>query len=104
MGDQFGLGDTVQSLFFSPREPGPRGWIWGVGPALLLPTATEDVLGADQWGAGPTGVVLKQQGPWTYGLLSQRISFGGGLKVYADAPVTAPAWGIRTFITLLYPR
>ena len=24
IGDQFGLGDTTQSFFFSPKEPGPR--------------------------------------------------------------------------------
>jgi hypothetical protein len=78
MGDQFGLGDTVQSLFFSPREVGPGGWIWGVGPVFLLPTATDDLLGSDKWGAGPTGVVLKQQGPWTYGLLANYIDTVGG--------------------------
>ena len=26
-GDQFGLGDIVQSLFFSPEQPGPSGII-----------------------------------------------------------------------------
>lgn len=77
-GDQFGLGDTVQSFFFSPKLPGERGWIWGVGPALLLPTGTDDLLTADQWGAGPTGVALKQSGPWTYGALVNHIwSFAG---------------------------
>jgi hypothetical protein len=77
MGDQFGLGDTVQSLFFSPQSSA-SGWIWGVGPVFLLPTATDDVLGADQWGAGPTGVLLKQQGPWTYGFLTNHIESVGG--------------------------
>jgi hypothetical protein len=36
-----GLGDTVQSLFFSPVMP-VGGWILGAGPVFLLPTATED--------------------------------------------------------------
>ena len=77
-GDQFGLGDTVQSLFFSPKAPTSSGWIWGVGPVFLLPTATDDLLGADKWGAGPTAVVLKQSGPWTYGALANHIwSFAG---------------------------
>jgi hypothetical protein len=40
-GSQFGLGDTTQSLFLSPKRPGPGGLIWGVGPAFLWPTATE---------------------------------------------------------------
>src|SRR3546814_14150521 len=72
-GSQFGLSDTVQSLFFSPKKPGPFGLIWGVGPVLYLPTATEDTLGAEKWGAGPTAVTLRQHGPWTYAILPNQI-------------------------------
>ncbi len=68
-GDQFGLGDTVQSLFFSPKAPTSGGLIWGVGPAFLVPTGTDDLLGSEQWGLGPTAIALKQQGEWTYGVL-----------------------------------
>ena len=70
---EFGLADTVQSFFFSPKAPSANGWIWGVGPALLLPTATDEVLGAEKWGIGPTAVALKQQGPWTFGGLANHI-------------------------------
>jgi hypothetical protein len=77
-GSQFGLGDTTQSVFFSPKKPGPGGLIWGVGPAFLWPTATEDELGSDKWGLGPTVVGLKQQGPWTIGFLGNHIwSYAG---------------------------
>jgi len=77
-GSQGGLGDITQSFFFSPKSPTSSGWIWGVGPVLLLPTATDRRLGSQKWGAGPTGVVLKQQGPWTYGILANQIwSFAG---------------------------
>ena len=77
-GDQFGLGDTVQSLFFSPKAPSGSGWIWGVGPVFLLPTGTDDLLSAEKWGAGPTAIALKQEGPWTYGGLFNHIwSFAG---------------------------
>ena len=72
-GDQFGLGDTTQSLFFSPKKPTSSGIIWGVGPVFLLPTATDDLLGGGKWGAGPTAVALKQSGPWTYGALANHI-------------------------------
>ncbi|MBP7243272.1 transporter [Amaricoccus sp.] len=72
-GSQFGLGDTTQSLFLSPKSPGPGGLIWGVGPAFLWPTATEDELGSGKWGVGPTGVALVQKGHWTYGLLANHI-------------------------------
>jgi hypothetical protein len=70
---QTGLGDIVQSLFFSPARPTKGGWIWGVGPVFLLPTATNDLLGGGKWGVGPTFVVLRQAGPWTYGLLFKQI-------------------------------
>ena len=77
-GDQFGLGDITQSLFFSPKKPTASGIIWGVGPVFLLPTATDDLLGGEKWGAGPTAVVLKQDGPWTIGALTNHIwSFAG---------------------------
>jgi hypothetical protein len=75
---QSGLSDTVQSLFFSPKAPTSGGWIWAVGPVLLLPTATDDLLGAEKWGAGPTALVLKQENGWTYGVLGNHLwSFAG---------------------------
>ena len=61
-GTDSGMGDILGSAFFSPIQPTDGGWIWGAGPALLLPTATDDALGADQWALGPTFVALKQQG------------------------------------------
>ncbi|WJS05808.1 transporter [Roseibium aggregatum] len=77
-GTQFGLSDTTQSLFFSPKAPTSGGIIWGVGPAMLLPTGTDSLLSTRKWGAGPTGVVLRQHGPWTYGGLANHIwSFAG---------------------------
>lgn len=68
----FGLGDTVQSLFFSPVKP-VGGWILGAGPVFLLPTATEDAFKSKQFGAGPTVVGLKQHDGWTYGMLANHI-------------------------------
>jgi hypothetical protein len=77
-GSQSGIGDVLQSLFFSPAAPTAGGWIWGVGPALLLPTGNDDLLTADQWAAGPTAVALRQQGPWTVGALTNHLwSFAG---------------------------
>ena len=73
---QTGLGDTVQSLFLTPAKAG--GMIWGAGAVALVPTATNTLLGGGKWGAGPTGVVLKQMGPWTVGGLVNHIwSFAG---------------------------
>ncbi|MEV8466887.1 transporter [Fluviibacterium sp. DFM31] len=71
-GDQFGFGATTQSFFFSPKAPTRGGLIWGVGPVLLIPTAT-DGIATNQWGAGLTGVALTQRGPWTVGGLANHI-------------------------------
>lgn len=76
---QEGNGDTTQSFFFSPKAPTADGWIWGVGPAFLLPTASDaKYLGSEKWGAGPTAVVLKQKDGWTYGALTNHISSFAG--------------------------
>ena len=72
-GTQVGLGDTVQSLFLSPKETGDHGIIWGAGPVALLPTATDDTLGSEKFGLGPTAVALTQSGPWTVGVLGNHI-------------------------------
>ena len=87
-GDQSGLGDVVQSVFFSPKQPTESGWIWGAGPVLLLPTATDDLLGAEKWGLGPTAVALKQDGPWTYGALANHLWSVGGDDKRQDVSAT----------------
>lgn len=71
--NQSGISDTVQSFFYSPKAPTQGGLIWGFGPVLLLPTGTDAALSGRKWGAGPTAVVLKQDGPWTYGTLANHI-------------------------------
>lgn len=45
-----GIGDILQSFFFSPRKPTKGGLVWGAGPVILLPTATNAALGAKKWG------------------------------------------------------
>lgn len=75
--DVSGLADVVQSFFLSPKAP-VGGWILGAGPVFLWPTATDSVLGAGRWGAGPTAVALRQQGGWTYGALVNHLwSYAG---------------------------
>jgi hypothetical protein len=70
--DNSGIGDVLQSFFFSPKKPTASGWIIGVGPAALLPTGGSDFT-QDQWGLGPTAVVLKQEGALTYGALVNHV-------------------------------
>lgn len=83
---QSGLGDIVQSFFLSPNKTEP--FIWGVGPAILIPSATNEVLGSKQLGLGPTVVLLKQRHGWTVGVLWNhiwRVAGGSGRpRVNAD--------------------
>ena len=71
-----GIGDTSFTAFLSPAKPGKI--TWGIGPALLLPTATDDRLGADKWGAGPSVVVLSMPGNWVVGSLFSNVWSVGG--------------------------
>ena len=76
---QNGIGDVVQSIFFSPSKTEPL--IWGVGPVVLVPTATNGALGARQLGLGVTVVALKQRSGWTVGALWNhmwRVAGGSG--------------------------
>ena len=44
-GGEYGFGDMNPSFFLSPGKPGKL--IWGAGPALVIPTATNDLLGRE---------------------------------------------------------
>jgi hypothetical protein len=71
-----GLGDTNYSLYFSPVKY--NKYIWGVGPSIMMPTATDDQLGSGKWSTGPTAVVLTQPGWGTAGVLGRQLwSFAG---------------------------
>ncbi|MFT7671307.1 MAG: hypothetical protein ACI8X5_004024, partial [Planctomycetota bacterium] len=64
-GDDFGLGDTIATGFFSPS--GTEGWTWGVGPVVMVPTSTSNSLGLGEWGLGASAVGLVMTGPWVVG-------------------------------------
>jgi len=76
-GGTTGLGDTTTSFFLTRAHAGRL--IWGVGPAVLMPTATSNQLGAGKWGVGPTGAVLVEPEWGSVGVLVQNIwSVAGG--------------------------
>ena len=70
-GSKFGLGDLTHTTFFSPAAP--SSFIWGVGPVLSVPTATDDRLGSNTWSAGLGAVGLTMPGNWVVGALMQNI-------------------------------
>ena len=75
-GSTFGLGDINTSFYFSPAKPGPI--IWGIGPSLTFPSATDENIGTQKWSAGPAAVALAQPGSWVIGSLVRQLwSFAG---------------------------
>lgn len=80
-GGVFGLGDIVIAGFFSPNRLGR--YIWGAGPAISFPTATDRMLGSGKWSAGVSLVLASQRKRWLAGLMAFNLwSFAGD----ADRP------------------
>ncbi len=67
----FGLGDINQTFYFSPAKAGPV--IWGIGPSLTVPTATDNSIGSQHWSAGPAAVALTMPGSWVVGSLVRQL-------------------------------
>lgn len=73
----YGLGDTIFFSLFAPNRD--DGFIWGVGPTFILPTATEDVLGQEKWQVGPAALAARLGNShgglglenWNIGVLAQ---------------------------------
>jgi hypothetical protein len=85
----FGLGDINPTFFLSPANPGKL--IWGVGPTLTFPTASDSLIGAGKWSAGPSLVVLTMPGHWVIGALaSNQWSFAGWGKENVDSLLVQP--------------
>ncbi len=70
-----GLGDlTLMDIFVFPGKTVS----FGAGPLVVLPTATDDLLGAGKWQAGAVGLAIAPQ-KWGLigGLLTYQASFAG---------------------------
>ena len=71
VGGSSGLGDVNPAFFFSPVEHGPLSW--GLGPAFILPTATQHATGMGKWSLGVTATGVLQPGKWTIGVLASNL-------------------------------
>jgi len=71
-----GLGDLNFTTFLSPSEA--SSLTWGIGPTVIMPTATDDTLGPDKWSGGLAIIALGMPGNWVVGgLVSNVWSFAG---------------------------
>lgn len=66
-----GIGNVLFTSFLSPTNSG--NIIWGVGPAIQLPTSTDDQIAPDEWAAGPSAVALIMPGRWVIGSLVSNV-------------------------------
>lgn len=82
---QAGLGDATITAFLGPSQ---SKLVWGVGPAFLVPIATEDALGTGRLGIGPSIVALKQSNGWTYGALANYLVSVAGDDTRPDVEST----------------
>jgi len=75
--DESGFGDTALSTLLSPAKL-TSGVIWGVGPTLIFPTASNNTLGQGKYQAGPAAVCLYLGKEWVFGAFAQQWwSFAG---------------------------
>lgn len=71
-----GVGDLSLVAFLTPARS--SRFIWGVGPGLLLPTATKPMLGSEKFGAGPAVAAVYTTERWVVGVVAQNLwSFAG---------------------------
>jgi len=71
-----GFGDLSLTSFVSPAHA--SGWLWGVGPSFIFPTASSSALGAGKWQTGPAALGLYMGKEWIFGgLVNQWWSFAG---------------------------
>ena len=76
-GHVFGLGDVTDAVFFTPPTKSSK-WVWGFGPALSIPTATDARLGSGKWSLGPAFRFAYRPGPWNLGaVVVDLASFAG---------------------------
>lgn len=71
-----GLGDIVLWTALSNSYKPP--FVWGFGPTIMLPTATDDQLGTGKYSAGPMALAVNISDEWIIGAVAQHWwSFAG---------------------------
>lgn len=70
------IGDINPSVWLVPTLKG--NLTIGLGPTLIIPSATDIRISSQRWSAGPSVVVVYSTGPWVLGGLANNIwSFSG---------------------------
>ena len=86
-GVDYGLSNIQPQFYLSPVHAGKI--VWGVGPQLWLPTATDHSLGINKWGGGPATVALFRSGHLLAGTLMSN-QFAGVNHVHENQMTINP--------------
>jgi len=79
-----GFGDIQLGSVLAPSRS--YGWVWGIGPTFIFPSASDDALGQGKWQAGPAAVAGYLTNDWNaYVVAQQWWSFAGD----GDRPSTS---------------
>ena len=71
--ETFGLSDLTNAVFFTP--PATERLVWGFGPIVTFPIATDPALGSQKWSAGPAFRIAYRPGPWNLGSGRRQFAF-----------------------------
>jgi len=91
-----GLGNLEPQFYFTPAHPGSI--IWGIGPEVWMPTASDKTLGVNKWGGGVAAVALTIQGPWLAGVLINNVWAG------SKAPEKVNELTLNPFVFYNFPE
>ncbi|MBS7255066.1 hypothetical protein [Flavobacterium branchiicola] len=78
---EFGLSDATITAFFAPKS---EKLIYGIGPAFLVPIATETYLGTEKFGLGPSLLIMHQAHGLSIGFIANQIWSVAGNSDRAD--------------------
>lgn len=84
----FGLGDIVFAAMFSPVSKEAEGFIGGLGPTFMFPTATDKILGRGKWSIGSAGFLGYSGKGWIAGIFPQHWWSVGGDPDRNDVSLT----------------
>lgn len=105
---EFGLSDATVTAFFAPKS---SKLIYGIGPAFLVPTATEKFLGTEKFGLGPSLLIMHQGKGLSVGFIANQIWSVAGASDRADfnsfytqiflshSYKSGASWGVNAEIT-----
>lgn len=96
-GDQTGFADINSTFFLMPRFI--KFAIFGVGPIVSLPTATDEVLGTEKWSVGPAAAIVATPGRWVFGFVVNNLWSVGGASTREDIN----AFALRPFVYYNFP-